>query len=143
MNYIFSPSNFNFYPKSLMESYEASGAWPDDGVDIDDSVFEEFLQSPPIGKSRVSTKGMPAWIDLPPPTNEQLIANAEAEKSSLLALARISIAPLQDAVDIKDATDEEIALLKKWKQYSVSVNRVDTAKVSAKNPVRFPEIPAR
>lgn len=143
MNYIFSPSNFNFYPKTLKESYEASGTWPGDGVEIDDSVFEEFSQSPPVGKSRGSIEGMPAWIDLPPPTKEQLVANAEAEKSSLLALARISIAPLQDAVDIEDATDEEIAMLKKWKQFSVAVNRVDTSKASANNPIKFPEIPVK
>ncbi|BFT62419.1 tail fiber assembly protein [Pseudomonas moorei] len=43
----------------------------------------------------------------------------------LVAQATLAIAPLQDAVDLDDATAEETALLKKWKQYRVAVNRID------------------
>jgi len=42
-----------------------------------------------------------------------------------LAQAAIAIAPLQDAVDLDEATDEEAASLKAWKQYRVAVNRID------------------
>ncbi|MCS3608140.1 tail fiber assembly protein [Erwinia rhapontici] len=128
MNYVFSASGLNFYPLSLKDSYVAAGSWPTDGVEIDDSYFEEFSQSPPDGKSRGAVNGMPAWVESPPLTEKQLVAYAESEKAELLALARISIAPLQDAVDIGVATSDEIALLKKWKQFSVSANRTDTSK---------------
>ncbi|EEO0299967.1 tail fiber assembly protein, partial [Salmonella enterica] len=37
-------------------------------------------------------------------------------------------APLQDAVDLEEATDEEKARLNAWKKYRVLVNRVDTSK---------------
>ncbi len=40
------------------------------------------------------------------------IARAEANKQSLLQLAAQSIAPLQDAVELELASEEEIALLK-------------------------------
>ncbi|EFU5240013.1 tail fiber assembly protein, partial [Salmonella enterica] len=36
--------------------------------------------------------------------------------------------PLQDAVDLEEATDEEKARLNAWKKYRVLVNRVDTSK---------------
>lgn len=47
------------------------------------------------------------------------------ERDRLLSAATLAIAPLQDAVDLEDATAKEIALLKKWKQYRVAVNRTD------------------
>ncbi|EOF5167250.1 tail fiber assembly protein, partial [Salmonella enterica] len=45
------------------------------------------------------------------------------------------IAPLQDAVDLDEATDEEKARLLAWRKYRVLVNRVDTS-----NPV-WPDKP--
>ncbi|ECA4283821.1 phage tail protein, partial [Salmonella enterica subsp. enterica serovar Stanley] len=36
------------------------------------------------------------------------------------------IAPLQDAVDLDIATDDEKAQLDEWKKYRILVNRVDT-----------------
>lgn len=63
--------------------------------------------------------------ELPPePTLDELRARALAQRDGLLAVAALRIAPLQDAVDLDDATAAEIALLKKWKQYRVLLNRV-------------------
>ncbi|EEN4344382.1 tail fiber assembly protein, partial [Salmonella enterica subsp. enterica serovar Enteritidis] len=47
-------------------------------------------------------------------------------KSRLLQMASEKIAPLQDAVDLGLATDDEKAQLDEWKKYRVLVNRVDT-----------------
>ncbi|MEX6145961.1 tail fiber assembly protein [Providencia hangzhouensis] len=63
----------------------------------------------------------------PPVSKEQHIAEAEQKKQILLSEAAESMAPLQDAVDLDIATDEEIALLKEWKKYRVLLNRVDTS----------------
>lgn len=63
----------------------------------------------------------------PPVSKEQLIAEAEQQKQSLLAEANNAIAPLQDAVDLDMATDEELSALQKWKKYRVLLNRVDTS----------------
>lgn len=57
------------------------------------------------------------------PTNEQLEQTARYTRDQLLSLAAVRIAPLQYAVDLDDATLEEAELLKKWKQYSIDVNR--------------------
>lgn len=56
----------------------------------------------------------------PPPT----AAEVKTERDRRLAEAAIRIAPLQDAVDLGEATAEEEQLLIEWKQYRITVNRV-------------------
>lgn len=46
-------------------------------------------------------------------------------RDALLQEAALRIAPLQDAVDLDEATAEEITELKAWKLYRVSLNRLD------------------
>ncbi|EAB6845036.1 tail fiber assembly protein [Salmonella enterica subsp. enterica] len=48
-------------------------------------------------------------------------------QKSFLQIASEKIAPLQDAVDLGEATDDEKARLLAWKKYRVQVNRVDTS----------------
>ncbi|MCV9917822.1 tail fiber assembly protein [Pseudomonas sp. BT-42-2] len=55
---------------------------------------------------------------------EQLLAAAQAETARLRQVADSAIAPLQDAVDLEDATAEEDALLKLWKKYRVALSRL-------------------
>lgn len=55
------------------------------------------------------------------------ITSANNKKESLMAAAAVEIAPLQDAVDLGMASDEEKSLLNKWKVYRVLLNRIDTA----------------
>ncbi len=54
------------------------------------------------------------------------IREAEETKNSLMQVASEHIAPLQDAVDLDIATEEEASLLAAWKTYRVLLNRVDT-----------------
>ena len=58
------------------------------------------------------------------PTPEQVLAAANAQRDALLAVAGLRIAPLQDAVDLESATEDEKENLKLWKQYRVDINRV-------------------
>lgn len=60
-----------------------------------------------------------------PPTYDEQIALAMAQRDLLLTLAAIRIAPLQDAVDLDESTSDEVALLKLWKQYRIALNRVE------------------
>lgn len=64
---------------------------------------------------------------------------ADERKAQLLQVASESIAPLQDAVDLDIATDDEDASLTVWKKYRVLLNRIDTSKAS---DIAWPEIPA-
>ncbi|QCJ70331.1 phage tail protein [Providencia heimbachae] len=139
-SYYYSAIENAFYPAEMQVSYKNSGSWPDKGKWVDESVFTEFAISPaPEGKMRVVGKnGLPKWGDLPKPTKEQLIAEAEQKKQSLLAEANNAIAPLQDAIDLGMATEAEAAALQEWKKYRVLLNRVDT---STAPDVEWPEKP--
>ncbi|WJN78703.1 Phage tail fiber protein [Burkholderia anthina] len=80
--------------------------------------------------------GVPCNVDQPPlaPQDAKKF-NAEVQRRRLEETAA-QIAPLQDAVDLGVATDEEKTRLITLKQYRVSLNRVDLV-----DPV-WPEKPA-
>jgi len=54
----------------------------------------------------------------------QALADVVAEAAGRRATADAAIAPLQDAVDIGEATDDEGTLLTAWKKFRVLLNRV-------------------
>ncbi|EGI4309893.1 TPA: tail fiber assembly protein, partial [Escherichia coli] len=66
------------------------------------------------------------------------IREAEETKNSLMQAANEHIAPLQDAVDLEIATEEEASLLAAWKKYRVLLNRVDT---SVAPDIEWPAVP--
>ncbi|MBN4696152.1 tail fiber assembly protein [Escherichia coli] len=67
------------------------------------------------------------------------VREAEETKKSLMQVASEHIAPLQDAVDLEIATEEETSLLTAWKKYRVLLNRIDT---STAPDIDWPTIPA-
>ncbi|ESG53123.1 phage tail assembly-like protein, partial [Salmonella enterica subsp. enterica serovar Miami str. 1923] len=77
-----------------------------------------------------------AWVKDEAAEKAAQLRQAEETKSRLLQMASEKIAPLQDAVDLDEATDKEKASLLAWKKYRVQVNRVDTASPT------WPEIPS-
>lgn len=76
---------------------------------------------------------------IPARTQEELSAEVTATKQALRAHADSAIVPLQYAVDLDDASSEETALLKKWKQYVVALNRLD---LSTAPDITWPKIPS-
>lgn len=60
-----------------------------------------------------------------PPSEDAVMVQIAATKSALMAAAASAIAPLQDAVDLDIATEEETASLRQWKLYRVSLNRIE------------------
>ncbi|WP_340619349.1 tail fiber assembly protein [Xenorhabdus siamensis] len=111
---------------------------PDDAKVVGEDVFLEFSRSND-GKVRVANKkGLPEWADIPPPSHEQLIAQAESKKQTRIAEATTKIAPLQDAVDLEMQTEEEVTKLRIWKKYRVLLNRVDC---STAPDIAWPEPP--
>jgi len=71
----------------------------------------------------------------------------DAESAVLIASSRLAaeteeasriIAPLQDAIDISIATNEEITRLSEWKRYRVELSRIDVSKAP---DISWPEKP--
>ncbi len=61
---------------------------------------------------------------LPEPAPVDPLERVLAEIARRRAAADTAITPLQDAVDLGEATDAEAALLKEWKRYRVALNRL-------------------
>ncbi|WP_254534350.1 tail fiber assembly protein [Salmonella enterica] len=77
-----------------------------------------------------------AWVKDEAAETAARLREAEGTKSRLLQMASEKIAPLQDAVDLDEATDKEKASILALRKYRVQVNRVDTLKTV------WPEKPA-
>ncbi|EFF6682889.1 tail fiber assembly protein [Escherichia coli] len=60
-------------------------------------------------------------------TADEQQQQAKSQKAALLSEAESVIQPLERAVRLNMATDEERARLESWERYSVLVSRVDTA----------------
>lgn len=99
-------------------------------------VFFDIRENLKVMK-KMTEKEIHAYLN-PPVSKEQLIAEVEQKKQSLLAEANNAIALLQDAVDLSMATDEEKAQLTAWKKYRVLLNRVGT---STESDIEWPEKP--
>ncbi|MBJ9613819.1 tail fiber assembly protein [Citrobacter koseri] len=138
-NYFYSASTGGFYPVSLKEDYETAGSWPGDAVSVSDEDMMALQAGQSAGKQISSNaEGYPVLTDPKPLTFEQLQQQAKTQQSALMNAAGDAIAPLQDAVDLDEATEEELALLKKWKQYRVTLNRID---LSTAPDIEWPEKP--
>ncbi|ELE9728656.1 tail fiber assembly protein [Enterobacter kobei] len=72
-------------------------------------------------------------------THEELVAQANIKKQKLMAAASSAIAPLQDAVDIAESTEEELTQLQAWKKYRVLLNRLD---ISTAPDIEWPDQPS-
>lgn len=118
------------------------GSWPADSFKLtEEEKANYWKQSAPMNMLLQATDGRLAWVPIPAPTPEALIATALAERDALLRTATLRIAPLQDAVDIDEATAEETALLKKWKKYRVDLSRIEQ-QAAYPTDINWPEMPA-
>ena len=108
---------------SYVEIPDSEGNQPSIGWSYDGSVFA----APPLTDEQIAEQKL------------QKIANNVATKASLIVQATVAIAPLQDAVDLDEATDDETASLKTWKQYRVAVNRIDA---NTADDITWPDQPA-
>ncbi|HDL8401550.1 TPA: tail fiber assembly protein [Yersinia enterocolitica] len=135
-NVYFSPSTVGFYSKHLISDGSYDGSLPSDIVELSTAENETYKgTNPPSGQMLGALDGRPAWVDLPPPTHEELVARANAKKSQLKAIADSEIEWRQDAVDDKSASTKEIADLAAWRKYRVELMRVDTSAPDIEWPI--------
>lgn len=125
----YSAKNNAFYEDSMRGIYIEAGSWPDDACEISDEAYNALFDGQSDGKVITpGDDGRPVLTGPPPPTNEQLVAQANSRIKSLMDQATTAIAPLKYAVDLEMATEEEQTRLRKWKKYLVLLSRVDTSR---------------
>ena len=118
-----------------MANYDASTLWPQgQSVAEVDAIPESFA----LQTLRESWIFDGKKIIARAYTADELVEQATIIRDNLLAEAAQKATPLQDAVDIDDATDEERAGLTAWKKYRVALNRLD---LSTAPDITWPEAP--
>lgn len=115
---------------SLLRDLRGTVYQTDTGLQVEWEKFGELPQgltlTPWPGPYHVWS-GEEWKLDVAAQTEGQKV-QAFAKRDQLLSEATARISPLQDAVDLGEATAAEEASLKKWKQYRVAVNRIDQQK---------------
>ena len=120
----YSASKNGFYFEEDKAAFIDGVGWPADAQIISNKWYQHLIAGQASGRQITANQyGQPILIT--PPVD--YIGAADSEKTQRLAEATAKIAPLQDAVDLGIATDDEVAQLNAWKTYRVEVNRVDTS----------------
>ncbi|MBU2675015.1 tail fiber assembly protein [Hafnia paralvei] len=142
-NYIYSPGENAFYPEAIRAVYEKAGSWPDDGIYIEDAVASEYMGEPPEGKKReAGPDGHPVWVEIPPPTPDELVADADAQKQALIDQANVYMNSKQwpGKAAMGRLSDAEKAQYNAWLDYLDALEAVDT---SSAPYINWPPIPAK
>ncbi len=126
MEFGYSKTTNAFYDMSRKDLFIEAGTWPGDVVEVEQNIADEFMQTPPSGKLRVSgDDGLPAWGDIPPPTRDKLIAIAENERQRLLAYADVVMLDWRTELMLGEISDTNRAKLSAWLAYKNEVKEVD------------------
>lgn len=97
-------------------------------LEIEDDNHPFKTEPTPAGKVWASDEhGYPQLIDMPEPTREELIAEADAEKASRIAEANSVTQMWQTQLMLGIITPEDKAKLTEWMQYAQAVQAVDTS----------------
>jgi len=91
---------------------------------LDDTAFAYILPDGSVEITDAEARAAQAAAN--EPSHEQVLAATHSERDSLLAIASLRIAPLQDAVDLGTAAADDTENLKRWKEYRVAVNRANS-----------------
>lgn len=124
--FIWDVKNARLLAYALKTEYQGSGMWPEDGIDVSDEISAEFTGQQPEGKIiGVGADGMPAWVDMPPPSREELISAAEQVRQQLLAHADAVMLDWRTELMLGEISDANRAKLSAWIAYKNEVKAVD------------------
>lgn len=138
--YKYSAKSNAFFPSDGIEEYTNAGWILNDLVDVSDEVFSEFTQDRNSdGLMRGSDKkGHPVWVNVPLPTKEELIADAEAKKQALITEVSSETEMLRTKLALKRIKPDEESLLIAWLDYLDELEVVD---VSTAPDIDWPKFP--
>ena len=69
-------------------------------------------------------------------TDEQIIYQNQQIKESLLKEANIEIEILNDKIEFEEVTDDDVAMLKKWKLYRINLKKLDVSDINVIFPTK-------
>ncbi|WP_441545676.1 tail fiber assembly protein [Citrobacter freundii] len=127
MRAYFIPSVPTFIPELWKnDGTYTSENWPSDAVLLtEEETAAYWMIDPPEGKRLGVLKGKPAWVDIPPPTREELITAAENERQRLLKHADAVILDWRTELMLGEISDANRAKLSASLTYKNDVKSVD------------------
>lgn len=137
----FSPAENAFYAAELVDSYMAAGTWPDDAAKVEDALYRAFIAEPPAGQYRgVNEAGMPCWLDIPAPSQDELVTHAESMRQQRIDEANVYINSRQwpGKAAIGRLRGEELAQYNLWLDY---LDALEATEITAAPDIRWPEPP--
>lgn len=101
---------------------------------------EVVITSPPDSASFCQWNGI-EWVLDSAAQEQAAIAQVFSLRDSLLRSAALRMAPLQDAMELEEATADELDRLRAWRRYRVQLSRVEQQQ-GFPNAIEWPEVPA-
>lgn len=137
--YVWSISTSGFYPIVEKDRLIAAGRWPDDGVEVTGKEYSSLFPAPP-GKYIDTVDGRPGWVDMPPPTHEETLAQAEIEKQNRIDSANAYMNGKQwpGKAAIGRLSGDALAQYNRWLDY---LDALDAIEVSTAPDITWPEGP--
>lgn len=118
----FDPVSHGFFQSDI----HASESIPETAIKLKNGEIEhaELCAGLSRGLIIVIDNDYPVLQEAPPLTDDQIIEIAKMHQYAAMLDASTKMTPLQDAIDLDIATDDEIARLNDWKRYRVELNRI-------------------
>ena len=127
MRIYFIPTMISFIPEYMRnDGTYTDENWPSDAVSINDEEAATYWkQNPPAGKTFGVIGGMPAWVDLPPPTEAEQRSAVLSWRDMLLSDANKATDGMADAfvAGLLDEVDRE--KFKAYAIYKLALNKID------------------
>lgn len=137
----FVPSTLGFIPMEWKkDGTYTDDTWPSDAVLLtEDEASEFWKRNPPDGMELGHDDiGRPVWAEIPPPTHEQQVAIAEAEKKTRLDHAMQVTAMWRTELQLGIISDDDKKALTAWILYHRVLQDIDT---DAAPDIDWPEEP--
>ncbi|HCC6785154.1 TPA: tail fiber assembly protein [Escherichia coli] len=138
--YLYSAKTNAFYPLELKDNYDSAGTLPNDVIEVNDDIFCEYSEAPEGKYRQAGSDGLPVWKDIPPPTQQEQIAAAYADKQSRIDQANEYMNSKQwpGKAAMGRLNDTEKTQYNSWLDYLDALEVVD---VSTAPDISWPEKP--
>lgn len=139
MQMVYSAKNNCFFYERELSLYKSAGWDISDVLTIPYSQYFEFIQDRTLeGKMRIAgIDGMPAWGEIPPLSEDEVIKEIERQRNSLLTQASNTISIWQSELLIGVISDHDKKSLIAWIDYIKAVKAVHASVL----PVKWPSKP--
>ncbi|MVW80165.1 tail fiber assembly protein [Bordetella sp. 02P26C-1] len=119
---LYSPSTGAFYDTA----FNSPAQIPGDVKQISHETHAELINAQGDGYQIVPGEdGLPTLQAPKPPSEAELRRRALFERDGYLRTATLRMEPLQDAIDLGEATKAEKDAMVEWKRYRLALNRIE------------------